>query len=532
MSIRPDILQDICNIAARQIQDVYPDLEPVFVPHGDGLFHEILELREHDVFRHPAVKIVKHILEKNGGREQSGFLGMAIMHELKWMGLASQENMLALFNLNTDEFKDAKQARRDIYHMLWHAIDLIEVRRRPEYAAKFRSGPMIPKRSPLNLARLNMEADIFSSTMCGLMGEETAINDLALMRAIDSITPVHLRRAEDYPFIIALDAARYAYKQFKSVSPQRGKFITYARQLTLEVGHAFDDKGIKNWWAFSEPAQDMAWRKFSKEFILECAMNTSEDAFVRATGHLVSDITGIIPAINGKSVNTYNAFANIEENGLLHREIMEKTFEDAVAKGVEEESGAPLILAANLQNENLAEGLFLGWCGHALQAAAKAFDTAIKTGASPLQAARLEFEGTKDIPNWETLSKISQSVVEQKRQGYAVTLGNVAEICNNDPLFSPMLGSIRITMKDPNYIQKLEAANDLRLAGPAPSAPAPKGPAPKTPAPEAAPAAYYAPAMPGPSLGLGGSGRRMPIRPAKPPTTVSDSGGGRDEDRP
>ena len=194
---------------------------------------------------------------------------------------------------------------------------------------------------------------------------------------------------------------------------------------------------------------------------------------------------------------------------MLHREVAEKTFADAIAKGMKEESGRPLVMAANEQNENLAEGNIIGWCANALQAAARAFDGAMSSGISPLQAARMEFEGTKDSPNWDTLKKIGEEIVDQKRTGFAVTMGSIAEICNQQPAFAPMLNSIRFTMQDASYVQKLEQANDLamRPAGPAPAvAPsvAPSGPASKAAAP--ATPTYSAPVFAsGPSMGGGSS---------------------------
>lgn len=521
MGVEPENLEEICNLVSRQIEELYPSMETAFIFHTSGMFHEIVETADHTVFKHPSVQIAQNILEKNSGREQSSFLGMAINHELKWMGLASKENLLALFNVNTDDFETPLSARQEIYHLVWHAIDLIEVRKRPEYASKFRSGPMIPKRSPMNLARLNLQADVFSAVMCGLQGEEKALENLAKRRAIDSILPIHLKRAEDYPYVIALEAAQYAYAELLAMKPPRNKYMFYARQLAIEVGRAFDDKSIKDWWGFSEPAQDMAWRKFPQEIILGCAVHTSENPFVRATGHLVSEIANLVPISGLKLGDAYNAFAPSEHNQMLHREIMEKTFEEAASKGMAEESGAPFILAANQQNEDLAEGIILGWCGNALQAAAKAFENALSSGVSPLQAARLEFEGTKDTTSWESLRNVGDAVIEQKRKGYGVTLGNVAEICNNNPLFAPVLGSIRMTIKDPAYIQKLQAANDYNLAhqgpkpsGPAFAAPEPNAPVPQAPTPTpASPTAapnYYVPA--GPSLG-GRAGSRLRQHP-------------------
>ena len=508
MGIKLDILQDICNLATKQVQDLYPDVDLMFIPHEPGQFHEVVALSEHEILRHPAAKVAQAILEKNIHRDMSSFLGMAVHRQVKWMGLASQENILALFNLNTESFETAKDARRTVYHLAWHAIDLLEIRNMPEYATKFRTGPMIPKRSPMNFARLNLQADAFSSVMCSLLGEEDTIDTLARMRAMDAVGPVHERRAEDYPFVIAVEATKYAYESILELKPQRPKFMPYARQIAIEIGHTFDDASIRNWWGFSEPAQDMAWRNFSPESILSCAINTSEDPFVRATGHLVSDIVEITPLPSSQLGPSYNAFLSAQQNGTLHREVAEKTFADAIAKGMKEESGRPLVVAANEQNEHLAEGNIIGWCANALQAAARAFDSAMSSGISPLQAARMEFEGTKDIPGWETLKQIGEDIVGQKRTGFAVTMGSVAEICNQQPAFAPMLNSIRFTMQDPSYVQKLEQANDLaiRAPGPAPAAAptvAPASPAPKAAAPVTP--AYSAPVFAsGPGMGMGG----------------------------
>ena len=99
----------------------------------------------------------------------------------------------------------------------------------------------------------------------------------------------------------------------------------------------------------------------------------------------------------------------------------------------------------------------------------------------------------------------------EKTSGPRRHSGQHCRIANNNPAYAPVLGSIRVTMKDPGYIKKLEAANDFALRGPsaAPSGPslgpAPAAPTPKAPAP-AAPA-YAPPVMSAPGLGMGSGGR-------------------------
>ncbi len=500
MTVKRDMVEDICALADRQVQDLYPHLQLLFIPHESGQFSEIVETNEYSVSEHPATDVARSILEKNTSRELSSFLGMAINQKVKWLGLTSSEYILGLFNININEFESAKEARRTIYHLAWHAIDLYEIRQKPEYMTKFRTGPMIPKRSPMNLARLNLQADIFAAVMGGLMGDEKSLSSLACQRAKDSISAVYSRRAEDYPFVIAAETAKYAYSELLSMKPPPTKYMHFARQIALEVSQTFDETNIRQWWGFSEPAQDMAWRNFNNQTILSCAIYTSEDPFVRATAHLVSDLSGTEIMSNTEIERAYNSFANHEQNQLLHRELMEKTFEDAIARGLAMESGQPLLIAANEQNENLADGRIIGWCASALQAAARAFENALSNGAPPLQAAKIEFESTKEETGWESLKKIGESVIEQKRKGFTVTLGSLADLCGGQPAFAMVATSIQSTLANPAYANNLKVANDFSPRAATPTA------APSSPAPKMDVSLQAIPAGPsGPSLGGSGN---------------------------
>lgn len=505
MGINQQSLQNICSTATKQVRDLYPDLQTVFIPHAAGLFHQIVETGEYEIFDHPAGAIARTIMEKSDNRDESSFLGMAIHTEVKWFGFASKDKMLALFNANHDEFENENQARRMIYHLTWHALDLAELRQRPEYSGKFRSGPMIPKRSPMNLARLNLQADIFASVMSGLYGDEDAIADISFRRALDTLSPVSIRRAEDYPFCIAMESTQYAFGELKKLKISPAKYMYFARQIAVEVSQAFSEVNIRRWWNFSEPAQDMIWRDIEKSIVLGAAMSTSEDPHVRAIGHLVHDITHIEPAQGEALFYQYNSFANTEHSKALHREMIEKALEDAIALGLVQASGLPLFNVANAQNEQLAEGRILGWCANAMQAAARAFENALSNGASPEVAARMEFEGTRHNPEWNTLKQLGETIVGQKRGGFGATLGQVAEICSKSPAFASVMGAIKTTLNDPSYVRKLEAANDFLLGNvsPAMAGPSPSTPAPTTP--NIAPTNAFIPA--GPGLGGGGAAR-------------------------
>lgn len=504
MAIEQASLQKICDIIIKQVRELYPDLHISFIPHANGLFHTIVETGEYDIQSHPATDIAHDIMEKSSNRNESSFLGMAIHNEVKWFGFASKDTMLGLFNLNTDEFVDENEARQTLYHLIWHALDLAELRQRPEYFGKFKSGPMIPKRSPMNLARLNLQADIFASIMGSLYGDKDCIHSIAHRRAFDALTPISIRRAEDYPFCIAMESTEYALGELQKLKIPLTKYMYYARQIAVEVSQAFSEASIRRWWGFSEPAQDMVWRDVSAEITLGCAISTSEDAHVRAIGHLVQDITQVQPVEGDALLHAYNTFANIEHSKLLHREMIERALEEAITIGIVQESGQPLFMAANQQNEELAEGHILGWCANAMQAAARAFENALSNGSSPDVAARMEFEGTRHNPEWDTLKKLGENIVGQKRVGFGATLGQVAELCSQNSAFASVMGAIKMTMNDPGYIRKLEAANDFLLGNVTPSM---AGPAPRAAKPsEPVVGPSFAPSAPG--LGGGGAAAR------------------------
>ncbi len=468
MTIKTDILQDICSLAAKQVQDLYPDVELLFVPHQMGKLAEVVKLGEHGMMKHPAGRTALDILEKNKHHDLTGFLGLAIDRKTKMFGLASNESILAIINVNMDEFAAPKDLRRAVYHHAWHAIDLLDIRKRPEYKSKFKSGPMIPKRSPMNLARLNLQADVFSAVMSGLQGEEDAIDVLAAQRAMDSLRPVHSRRAQDYPFVIAMEAAKFGFQKLVELKPTRIKYLYYARQLALEVGYTFDETSIRQWWGFSQPAQDMAWRNQPGEIILGSAIVSAEDSYIRATGHLVCDITGVLPNEAAHLMPHYNAYAPKEHNQTLHAELMIKAFDEALVLSVSEDNGWPLVAAAHKQNQSLPEGVVLGWCANALYAAARSFDAALASGRNAAQAARMEFEGSKDSTNWDALEKLGDDIVDHRRRGEKVTLDMIATLCQSDKELAPVQSAIGVTKRlqgqaKPEPVLKTPAGGDMTL---------------------------------------------------------------------
>ena len=516
MSIAQGTVKNICDTITNDVAESYPGLTLHFIVHSTGKMREAVALAEHDIITHRAGNAARAIVQKNAAGERSKFLGLAIARESQMMGFKKIDHLLGLFTINNDQFDTEDEAKAQIYLLVWHAIDLYEIRQDPVYRNKFKTGPMVPKRSPLNLSKANLQADVFAGIISVLNSSDRDVSLAKLIaqkRGVMSLSQITDYKAEDFPAVIAVESCEFIIEDIIKNPPQKEDYLSVARQTSMDVGRAFDEQNIQQWWDFSIPAQDMAWRGFKKEEILGAAVNTSNDPYVRSIGYLIQELTNIEPAPSAMLEHSYNAFMDPDVNMKLHREMVDTIFEDALTKHPEDQTGRALRDAANKQNEDLTEGRILGWCAHALQDAAKAVERALTTGVSPLQAARMEFKGNRHLPDWDGLKNLGDKIVDQRRQGVAVTLGHIAEICHNNPAFSPVLDSLKITMNDPSYIQKLEAANDLAMqpAAPtmAPQAPAPKGPAPKGPAPNAP--TPNIPSAPAAAPGLGGNNRGAQI---------------------
>lgn len=505
MQSRIDRINAICKGMERQIEDQYPDLKLCYVVHGQGQFSEAVALREHDIITHPAFESAQIIIKKFIDQEHTSFLGLAIASRSLLFGLIKRNSFLALININADDYSNLEDARHDINHMAWHAIDLMQLRSNPKYKSQFKSGPLIPKRSPYNLAKANIKADAFAATLSGLQKNKNAIQQLSKRRAMDVLTANPEKRAEEYPFMVAMEPSEFAFEEVLADGIAKSKSVIEAQKIADEVATIVDESGIgiEQWWSFARPAQDMAWRGYPSEDILGAALNTSEDPYIRAIGYLIADVTNIEPKSAVDLMSSYNAFADKELNARLHRDMVDGVFEELVTASLKEESSNIMILTANQQNDNLTNGNILGWCGAALQASAKAFERALIMGKEPDQAARIEFEGNKERTTWDAIQNLGERIIERKRSGYVITLGHIADLCEDIEDVSDVLSSVQKTLQDPEYVQRMQAANEINaIPKMAPAAPTPSAPAPKA-APNLQPAAPT-PAAPG--MGMGGGG--------------------------
>lgn len=493
-------IQKICTMIGAQCHAAFPALRVHFIIHAPGRLAEQMSLALEETARLPGGASVKKILTKEPMTERSALLGIGVKSGKGLLGLGKKDRCLALININMDDVEDQRDTRHLAYHLAWQAIDLMHYCLDARNKDKFHDGPMIPKRSPANLTITHLKADIFAAAMNTLQGQKNALSDLAHTRAHNSLIPYRLHRVEDYPYVIAAEATQYALSALeKRGLPARQNKVKKACALADEIGDALDDNQLKQWQAFAAPAQNMAWAGHPADEILGAAINTSENPYIRTTGLLVAQFTGITPLSASAMRSRYNSFTGFERNERLHKERMDSIFEAALSKSLQAQNATSLKEAAITQNEKLADGEMLGWCANALQAAEEVFDSSIGHDKHKAEnMARRRFHDQKDKTAWVDLNRLGEDIIEQKRAGFAMTLNSLADLCHDNPAYKVIHQSVQHTLADPAYARKLDAANDLAYTPRAPGYDlAPAAPAPRTPAP--APALHGAPTFGGAS---------------------------------
>lgn len=513
MALQTDAVQQNCRSISRQVRDHMRALNLSFIVHHSGQHLEALSLASQELLTHPAAESALHILKRPNRNERSGLLGMITWKESLFFGLASRTSAMALNSLNIEEFLSLRDIRAHAWHAAWHALNLMALRATPEYWDSFKSGLLIPDPDEAIKASWNLRADVFSAVMSGLNGDKNAIHHLAHARSEAALKRNPGHAPEHYPFPIAMEATVSAYAQMMRHPPSKRRQIATALKIAETVGNTYDELALQQWIYFCKPAQDMAWRGDPAPLIIGAAVSTSQDTYVRATGFLVSEILQIKPTSIINVQEHYSPFAEERYNKRLHETMMERTFQNAVSAGLSDASSNPFLEAANKQNQRLVDGHILGWCAAALQAAGRAFESAIASGSkTPDQAARREFDFNREKTTWDSLRDLGENIVEHYRRGETVTFGDILDFCGRSSALAGVSNAVAFTMKDPGYLKKLDIANDLSPAMiPAPAA------VPKTPAPTPAPA------MPAPGLG-GGSTRTVTQRPIQQKAPPPDDG--------
>ncbi|MGE4312654.1 MAG: hypothetical protein AB7E85_00095 [Pseudobdellovibrionaceae bacterium] len=522
MSFQTETLHEMATAFSNHTEKLYPKLALKFILHHRGQRNDAVELERSFFDSHPAGHLAINILRKSKSTQASAFHGLAVETKRTLFGLKETQYAIGLVTLNLDSYGSQEAVLADMYHLGCHAIEAANLLDDPRYRGKFTSGPLVPKRSPLSLAKANMLADIFSVLVLANQKQHRMIRAISAERCLNTMLPKASGRPWHYPYPVAAETTEAVWKDMM-VDGQAADYdpVATPMEVAQAIMEAFEEDSYAQWWTFCEPAQEMAWYGELPEAILGAALNTSIDPLVKANALLIQQYLNVKPMREEDLEGRYNAFLREDQKREQHQLKMDETFELVLAEGLLRESARPFHEAANAQNIRLSEGKIFGWCASALQAAGRAFDQALAEKREPGIVAQLEFNANQKDINYQALSSISKDVLSRRQDGHSVTmddLHNILTIKNEDSLF---VKSIENTMKDPDYKRALEMAKNPEPA----VIRAPKGPSPHGPsaAPRMAPQAAPQVSMPGGGMMGGGATATQPATQGLPDAEEDDT---------
>lgn len=464
MDVTKKNVEQICAPLRQYCEREMPHLKFIFVLYSSGEEDDTITLMESRLKIHSAGEYAVGLLKEKITRHHNGFLGFALNEKKKFLGLAKEESGIALFAFNLSNYETIDHIKSSILHHIWHALDFYRIRSALTAREKLRTGPISPKRSPLNLARANLQADAFAACFMTSQGKKDSLESIARLRAERALKADKRIQVEHYPIVSAYEAAEYGISKAPKIKQDMERLFRRSCKLSNDISAILDEEIIEQWWSFCKPAQDMAWRGIPADQILSAALYTSDDPFVRATAYLVAELLGVEEQDDAEDIQRiYNAFKSDTYNKQIHNEMADEIFEEVISIGVQENSGRPILNAANLQNQRLTEGQTIGWSAYALQTAAKAFDQAIIHGRSPEQAAKMEYQGNKNITSWENLQRLGHEVIQQKKEGFGTTLDDISKMSEGKKEFETIFKSIQTTIIDPEFGQNLDHGQKLSM---------------------------------------------------------------------
>jgi hypothetical protein len=468
MSITEDLI-DYTNLLKKQVKMSYRQVDLLFVIAPQSLMKKSLFIAAQNIEDHPCHPIAERILQQSSTIGDCAFIGIAAGRNRRFFPPSIQENILALFRINIDKYTDSNIAKLQIGQLLWQALELIDMKNQPEYQSNFKNKAIFPihqqsSMMPATLSdtqlistlRSNLKADSFSATLLYLNGKKHAISALAKRRAMQTLDCYPNFRPELYPYPLAAEPLYSVLKHQKINQKQNLDNISTALAISGQVSNIFDIYTLKKWYDFCMPLQEMAWRGYTPDINLSCALNGSNDAFIKSNGYLIQELTGIEPKPFDVIENHPNFFRENQFNQILHEREAEQRFERVIQRTAKELSSAALLEEARRQNYILSDGIIIGWCASAMQAAGKAYDQAWKQGKPAEPAARLEFATARQIVTWDQLKVLSNKVIETKKQGIHVDDEKLIELTKDIPQLSAIRESVEQTMeRRPKYTPEI-----------------------------------------------------------------------------
>ncbi len=408
-----------CNVVRRQIQEEFSDLTLLYIVHESGERQKALEARLAELRIHPAGEIflprLRHMAEQDGEE----FSGIAIKSGKTLLNPFARNKTLACFFVNADWLATAEDARRHALFLAYHALSLIEDHKTGEKDdVQESNGIITPVPDKTLRVWKNMLADTFSALAMELEKRRDWIGELGRRRSLAALSAAPGEQPELYPFPLVLDATRLLYHDMGKAQGTAG-LVHHALEMTREIGETFDRASVRQWWAFSYTAQDMAWMGAEPNAILGAAVYNSEDPYARATAYLVAEALNV-HTLTAASASSYNPFAENETNERHHLKICDERFRMTMSKANIQNSSEPFVEEAAKQNRKLLEGNPIGWCAYPLLCAEVFFRISPNQAKAAFDKAMLEAD-------WNKVQDVIKFIIQLRREGLETTPALLSE---------------------------------------------------------------------------------------------------------
>ncbi|MBK9586978.1 MAG: hypothetical protein KA099_04930 [Alphaproteobacteria bacterium] len=457
----------ICKVIARQIETGYPELTLTFIVHEEDKRKKALVQEKETIGEHPAGPLILDYILNSKDKEITGnrtcFVGLVEHSSPGILGFFRSTRTLGIFFVNADRFNTQEDLKNHALHLVWHALALYEdfhaaqaeilkkagtlpslskTPPKPNNAAvetqktensplsrlEITEGIIITKLDTQEYYHRNLLADIFSATFQALHGTENAIKSLAVQRMQDTLAPQIGFISEKYPFPISLETLQLLLTESLSGSGKKEKTLPLAVRITKEIGMTFKISAIKQWRAFCNPAQEMAWCGFDRETILGAAIYTNENTYVRSIADMVAEHMAIKPKIFS-SLNDYNPFADQEMNKRVHEKIALESARKSMDKVRTPEDYKIFLSEAMAQNAKLMSGNPVGWAAHALIALSDELMLADPKTLNQQKPRLLTiFEQNASRVSWDNIRSFARYLFRQRREGRIITPDIIATV--------------------------------------------------------------------------------------------------------
>lgn len=462
MSLDLATLDHVCNVVRRQVEEEYRHLSALFLIHNSGQRAKVIADKRNMIMAKPYGRKIYDFLSMidHSKKNKSSFDGI-LVHKNTFLNFLKKNHFTAIFFINADEFALHDNAKHQLYHYVWHALNVLEdIRLNPQkHQFSGRTELIKPDSNKMLESQNNLMADVFGAILMELEKHDGYIKTLADKRGQDTLSPTPYFIAELFPYPMAYEACQLVYDDLKMTLDKRSGLMGQVMDLAGEVAGTYGKTLLQQWLDFSKPAQEMAWLGYSPEQILDQAIYTSNDTHVRATAYLIAESMNIEPKTESDFI-AFNPFLDSAANQRLHERFSDEIFQKTAQKAIEEKSSEILSNKAIHQNRLLRQGHVSGWCGSALLECSRFMK---KNSNCDIETLTEEYFKHKADISWDALSKISKTVLLSRRQGIDVTKEYIFSAINKQ---EGNFDSIIACLKDPDIdMDRYEKDEPVHLTG-------------------------------------------------------------------